>query len=78
LRAQIEKHMGLAPDVAAIAARTYLEKKVWDLNGGLPDGFIRGNIDFSVDMGVLKPGLAPAAVEDRRYVDAVLAEIGRK
>jgi len=78
VRAQIEKHLGLTSEQAAVAAKAYLERKIWDVNGGLPDGFIQRNIDFSVDMGVLKPGMTPAAVEDRRYLNAVLAEIGRK
>ena len=78
LRAQIEKHLGLPADRAEMAAKAYLAQKVWDLNGGLPDGFMQRNIDFSVDMGVIKRGLTPAAAEDRRYVNAVLAEIGPK
>lgn len=78
LKDRIEKHLGLAPDRAEAAAATYLERRVWDRNGGLSDGFMQRNIDFSVEMGVLKPGMTPAAVEDRRYLNAVLAEIGRQ
>ena len=78
LKDQIEKHLGLAPGLAAIAASAYLAQKVWSVNGGLLDGFMQRNIDFAVEMGVLKPGLTPAAVEDRRYLDAVLAELGRQ
>ena len=36
------------------------------------------NIEFCVQMGVLEPGMTPAAVEDRRYLDTVLAELGRR
>jgi len=59
-------------------AATYVERKAWDRHGGLSDGFMQRNIDFSVEMGVLKPGMTPAAAEDRRYLNAVLAEIGRQ
>jgi ABC-type nitrate/sulfonate/bicarbonate transport system substrate-binding protein len=78
LRDRIEKYLGLAPAKAAAAARLYLEKHVWDVNGGLPDGFMERNIQFSVGMGVIMPGMTPAAVQDPRYVHAVLAEIGRQ
>ena len=78
LRAGIEQYLGLAPDRAEAAATAYLERRVWDVNGGLPDGFMQRNIDFSVEVGALKPGMTPAEVEDRRYLDAVLAEIGRQ
>jgi len=78
LRAWMEKHLGLAPDRADVIAKAYLARKVWDLNGGLPDGFMQRNIEFAEEMGVIKPGLTPARVEDARYVNAVLAEIGRK
>jgi len=78
LQDRIETYLGLAPAKAAAAARLYLGKHVWDVNGGLPDGFMQQNIQFSVDTGVIKPGMTPAAVEDVRYVNAVLAEIGRK
>jgi len=75
---QIKRHLGLAPDLARIAADAYLAQKVWDVNGGLSDGFMQRNIEFCVDMGVIKPGLTPAAVEDTRHLDTILAEIGRR
>jgi ABC-type nitrate/sulfonate/bicarbonate transport system substrate-binding protein len=78
LKARIERHLGLAPERAEAAAAAYLQQRVWDVNGGLPDGFIQRNIDFSVEVGALKPGMTPAEVQDRRYLDAALAEIGRQ
>jgi len=78
LKDQIEKHLGLEPGRAGVAANAYLAQKVWSVNGGLADGFMQRNIDFALEMGVLKPGLTPAAVEDRRYVNAALAELGRQ
>lgn len=78
LKARIERHLGLPPDRAEVAARTYLSRKVWDVNGGLPEGFMRRNIEFSVEMGVIKPGMTPEAAEDSRFVRAVLAEIGQR
>lgn len=78
LKGQIEKHLGIEPGLAGIAAKAYLEQKAWEVNGGLQDGFMQWNIDFSVESGALKPGLTPAAVEDRRHLNAVLEVIGRQ
>jgi len=78
LNAQIIKHLGLAPERAERAARAYLEQKVWDVNGGLQNDAMRRNIEFCVEMGVLAPGMTPAAAEDRRYLDTALAELGRR
>jgi ABC-type nitrate/sulfonate/bicarbonate transport system substrate-binding protein len=78
LKARIVTHLGLAPGRAERAARAYLDQKVWGVNGGLQAESMQRNIEFCVEMGVIKPGMTPAAVEDRRYLDAALAEIGRQ
>ena len=78
LAREIETRLGFERDRAAMAAEAYLTRKVWDLNGGLAEGFMQRNIDFAVEMGAITPGLAPDAVADRRYLAAVLSEIGRK
>lgn len=78
LAGEIENRLGLEPERAAAAATAYLAQNVWNVNGGLAEGFMQRNIDFAVEMGALKPGLAPADTADPRYLAAVLAEIGRK
>jgi len=78
LTRHIERRFALEPGRAAALATTYLAEKVWDLNGGLAEGFMQRNIEFAVEMGALKPGLSPDATADTRYLTAVLAEIGRK
>lgn len=78
LKTQILKHLDLAPERASRAAAAYLDQRVWNVNGGLQDGFMQRNIEFCVEMGVIKPGMTAAAVEDRRYLDAALADLGRR
>ena len=78
LAREIENRLGLKPDRAAAAAAAYLAQNVWDVNGGLADGFMQRNIDFAMEMGALKPGLTPDATADARYLTTVLTEIGRK
>ena len=51
LQARIVRHLGLAPERAGRAAAAYLERKVWDVNGGLSDGFMQRNIEFCVRNG---------------------------
>jgi len=78
LTREIENRFGLEPDRAVAAATAYLGEKVWNVNGGLAEGFMQQNIEFAMEMGALKPGLTPEATADPRYLTAVLAEIGRK
>jgi ABC-type nitrate/sulfonate/bicarbonate transport system substrate-binding protein len=78
LRRAIGQYLAFEPDKAESIAKLFLERKIWDVNGGLSDADLEANIGFCVESGVFKPGLTPAMVADRSYLTAVLDEIGRK
>lgn len=78
LRNAMANYLAMNPDDAERVGKLYLERKNWDLNGGLSDALLTTNIDFFVEAGVIKPGLTPALVTDRSYLTAALDEIGRK
>jgi ABC-type nitrate/sulfonate/bicarbonate transport system substrate-binding protein len=78
LSREFQARIGLSAEEADAAARLALEQKMWDVNGGLSDAVVQANINFSVESGVLAPGLAPSAVVDRSYGAAVLSEIGSR
>lgn len=78
LKRAIESYLGMESDQAEGIAKLYLERMVWDVNGGMSDAALQSNIDFFVEAGVLKPGMTPAQAADRTYLTAVLGEIGRK
>lgn len=75
---QIVKYLDMKPDEARAEAQTYLDEKVWDLNGGYTFETLKSNIQFFVEAGTLKPGLTPNDVADLALLNAVVEEIGRK
>ena len=78
LEREITTRLGLPRDEAVLLAKTYLENKVWDVNGGLSLSTLQANIDFAVASGVIEPGVTASHAADLSYLEAVLAEIGRQ
>lgn len=78
LSAELVKRMGLDPDTARTTAKNYLDRKMWDVNGGYTLDSVQQNIDFLVKAGGLGPGLKAKDAADLSYLNAVLDEIGRK
>ena len=78
LKDRIEKYLGLESGQAGIAANAYLDRKIWDVNGGLSDENLRTSIDFSATAGVITDGLSPAMTADLSFLHAVLDVIGRQ
>lgn len=56
----------------------YFELNAWDQNGGLTAEKVAYNYDFLVSLGDFKVGLTTDQLADLSYLNAVLAEIGRK
>ncbi|HZQ07751.1 MAG TPA: ABC transporter substrate-binding protein [Anaerolineae bacterium] len=75
---ELVKRFKMEPTHARQTADLYLQKKIWDLNGGYTPEVIQETIDFFVKIGALKPGLQAKDISDLSYLNAVLDEIGRK
>ena len=76
LSREMQARLGLGRDEADAAARLSLQQQMWSVNGGLSDAVVQANIDFSVEAGVIQPGLAPSAVVDGSFIEAALEEVG--
>lgn len=78
LSAEMVKRLQMDPETARTAAETYLERDVWDVNGGYSLESVQDTIDFLVDTAALEPGLQVDDVADLSYLNTVLDEIGRQ
>ncbi len=68
----------MEPAEAATTTQAYLQKNIWDVNGGLSRDAVAYSVDFFTTTGSLPVGLTADKVSDLSYLDAVLNEIGRK
>lgn len=78
LTGEIQQYLGLDLDHARAAARAFLDRNVWDVNGGLSHDMMRTHIALAEASEVIAPGLTPAMVADLSYLDAVLDASGRQ
>ncbi len=78
LRDEIAKRFSMDPDKAQKLAEMYGTHNIWDANGGLTADNLASTIDFLASNGSVPPGLKVEAVADLSYLNAVLAEMGRK
>jgi NitT/TauT family transport system substrate-binding protein len=72
------EHLKLSPADAERFVKLYLQKNIWDMNGGLTRDGVAYSVSFFVQAGSLPPELTADHVSDLSYLDAVLNEIGRK
>ena len=72
------KFLKLDAPTAQTIAQAYLARNVWDVNGGLTREDVQYSVDFFTRTKSIPEGLTADAVADLSYLNAVLAEIGRK
>lgn len=72
------KFLKVDPATAQTITQAYLARQMWDVNGGLTRQAVQFSIDFFTKIKSIPEGLTVEAVADLSYLDAVLAEIGRK
>jgi ABC-type nitrate/sulfonate/bicarbonate transport system substrate-binding protein len=78
LAEELAKRLGLDPVRARKTAEAFLERQVWDVNGGYTMERLQSHIRFYVDAGALPPTIEAGDVADLSYLEAVLREIGRQ
>lgn len=57
---------------------TYRTRRLWDPNGGLSHARVQASLDFLAAARAIPEGLTPDRVADLSYLNAVLAEAGRR
>lgn len=78
LETALVKYLSLDSNAAKAIAAAYLERHVWELNGGMPPDAIPYSVAFFQNSGSLPKELDANTVADPTYLNAVLDEIGRK
>lgn len=78
LVSEAETRLKLDPATAKQIADAYLQTNLWDANGALTQENVQTTLDFLRQNELLTGDLSAAQVSDLRYLNAVLAEIGRK
>ena len=75
---EIVKQLKYSPDDASRLAKVYLNLHIWDANGALTPANLKATLDFLVDNGAVPKGATIDQLADLQYLNAVLAELGRK
>ena len=78
LHQEVVKYFGADDTAAQETAAAYVDRNMWDVNGGLTMDNVQWMIDFLAKAGDLKPGLKAADVADAAFLTDVLDGIGRK
>jgi ABC-type nitrate/sulfonate/bicarbonate transport system substrate-binding protein len=78
LKANAIKYLEMDDATAETQGTAYLERNVWDVNGGLTEANIQTTVDLVVKAGFLSADLKAADLVDLTYLNAVLDEIGRQ
>ncbi|HEV8534453.1 MAG TPA: ABC transporter substrate-binding protein [Candidatus Limnocylindria bacterium] len=60
------------------AAKSYVDLKIFDPNGGLTEANFGGTIEFFAGAGSIKAGMTVSTAADLSYLQAVLGELGRQ
>jgi ABC-type nitrate/sulfonate/bicarbonate transport system substrate-binding protein len=76
---EIVKRLELDPEQAQMIAKTYLERRVWNVNGAYDSlDAVQAKIDWYTPAGDLPEGMKADQVADLSYLNAVVEEIGRQ
>ncbi len=78
LEAALVRYLAVDRERAATIAAAYLDRKLWDDNGGLAIDDVQYSVDFFTRTGSLPAGLNAAGVADLSHLEAVLTELGRR
>ncbi len=78
LAEQLVARLGMAPDAAQKTADACLERNFWDVNGRFTPAIVQRNIDLMTKASGQAQGLKASDVADLTFLNAVLADIGRK
>lgn len=78
LKEKAIQYLKMEPADAEILGKSFLEQKIWDLNGGYTPQILQRNLDFFVETGGVPEGLKVEQLADLTILNAVLDEIGRK
>ena len=74
----LRKHVKMDAATAKLVGDAYIEREIWDVNGGLTTEDVKYSLDFFTQMGSVPTGLDAAKITDLTYLDAVVQQLGQK